>query len=460
MDAFDRIIGYSRIKCELRQVADSLKNGEVYARLGVKAPQGMLLYGEPGVGKTLMASALIEESGRPVFPCRKDEPNGDFIRLIKETFLKAAEEAPSIVFLDDMDKFANGDESRPDSEEYVTVQSCIDEVKGRNVYVLATANSIRALPRSLRRAGRFDRVVEIQAPRGRDAELITAHFLEGKKFTGGIDPRPIARIMDGRSTAELETVINEAGIYAGYERAESITMEHFMRACLKLIFGSDAADPDYDDDDYFSGAACSAEEGCFDTDPGSSCGSGADPEADGADGSRKAPFAIALHEAGHTVIHEALCPESVTLVCAEKDRGFTHYYRTGVDANTWTCARIIGSLGGLAAVEMKNGVLDWGSSSDLDQAFRYARGLVGDQCACGFSLHSYGYNDSEALKEKQEIATASEIERYYRRAKEILAANERLLYAVAEEVSRKGLLTMEDVSRLKEQNGIALFPAA
>ena len=83
------------------------------------------------MGKSLMASAIIEESGRPVFRCRKDEPNGDFVKKIKATFEKAVENAPSIVFLDDMDKFANGDEKHPDAEEYVTVQSCIDETKGK-----------------------------------------------------------------------------------------------------------------------------------------------------------------------------------------------------------------------------------------------------------------------------------------------------------------------------------------
>lgn len=182
MNAFDKIIGYSAIKKELRQISDTLKNKEVYVSLGVSAPKGLLLYGEPGVGKSLMASAILEESGRKVFTCRKDKPNGDFVKEIKATFDKAAENAPSIVYLDDMDKFTNGDERHPDAEEYVTVQSCIDEVKGKQVFVLATANNIRCLPPSLRRAGRFDRKIEVSAPRGEDAEKIIAHYLKDKKF--------------------------------------------------------------------------------------------------------------------------------------------------------------------------------------------------------------------------------------------------------------------------------------
>ena len=214
MKAMDKIIGYSNIKCELRQIADTLKNRDAYEKLGVSSPRGLLLYGEPGVGKSLMASAIIEESGRKAFICRKDKPNGDFVKHIKEIFDKAADNAPSIVFLDDMDKFTNGDERHPDAEEYVTVQSCIDEIRsrGKEVFVLATVNNIRNLPRSLYRAGRFDRIIEVEAPRGKDAEDIVAYYLSNKKFVENIDTKTIARIMNGRSCAELETVINEAGL--------------------------------------------------------------------------------------------------------------------------------------------------------------------------------------------------------------------------------------------------------
>lgn len=93
MNAFDKIIGYNSIKNELRQISDTLKSRDSYDRLGVKAPRGLLLYGDPGVGKSLMASAVIEEGGRKVFVCRKDKPNGDFVKEIKATFDKAIKNA-------------------------------------------------------------------------------------------------------------------------------------------------------------------------------------------------------------------------------------------------------------------------------------------------------------------------------------------------------------------------------
>ena len=216
MSKFDMIIGYGAVKKDLLQIADTLKNQEHYKKLGVSAPRGLLLYGEPGVGKSLMATAVIEASGRQALVCRKDQPDGDFVKQIKETFDQAVENAPSIVLLDDMDKFSNGDPRHPDTEEYVTVQSCIDEVKGKEVFVLATVNNMRCLPRSLHRAGRFDRVVEIDTPHGHDAAEIIDHYLKSKKVVADVDVKTIARIMDGRSCAELETVIHEAGLSAGY----------------------------------------------------------------------------------------------------------------------------------------------------------------------------------------------------------------------------------------------------
>lgn len=89
MSKFDMIIGYTATKKELKQIADTLRNRDVYDKLGVSAPRGLLLHGQPGVGKSLMASAIIEASERPAFVCRKDKPNGDFVKEIKATFDKA-----------------------------------------------------------------------------------------------------------------------------------------------------------------------------------------------------------------------------------------------------------------------------------------------------------------------------------------------------------------------------------
>ncbi len=428
MSKFDKIIGYSAVKKELKQIADTLKNREIYAKLGVSSPRGLLLYGEPGVGKSLMASAVIEESGRKAFVCRKDQPNGDFVKVIKSTFEKAIENAPSIVLLDDMDKFANGDERHPDAEEYVTVQSCIDEAKGKEVFVLATVNNMRCLPRSLHRAGRFDRVIEIDTPRGKDALAIIAHYLKNKKVVDNVDAKTIARIMDGRSCAELETVINEAGLYAGYERADFITMDHFMEALMRTVFDVPATTDDLDDEDFYASLA----------------------------DSNSFASQIVYHEAGHAVVSEVLCPDSVTLVSAHnrggRSGGFTDYYNTKEHSPLyWAKSRIVGALGGIAAIEQKFGILDVGGEHDLDQAFDNTMRLVVNTCTSGFHLHSSGYGDTECLKSEQEKAISAEVEKFYRKAKEIISLNAEFFEKVAVALAKKKLLSAVDIQKIKSE---------
>lgn len=183
MYKFDRIIGYDAIKNELLQICDMIKNKEVYKKLGAKLPQGILLYGKPGLGKRLMAKSIIEESGLKTYTIRKNKGNGDFIAYITETFQTAKEHAPSIVFLDDMDKFANEDSNHCDTEEYVAVQSGIDEVKHCGVFVIATVNEIWKLPKSLKRSGRFDRKIEVRPPSDNDANRIISYYLSKRYFS-------------------------------------------------------------------------------------------------------------------------------------------------------------------------------------------------------------------------------------------------------------------------------------
>lgn len=428
MKEFEKIIGYDAVKQELIRISDVLANKEEYQKLGATSPRGLLLHGDPGVGKTMMSSALISASGRKAFICRKDKPNGDFIKAIKKTFADAKAAAPSIVFLDDMDKFTNGDDRHPDAEEYVTVQSCIDDIKGKEVFVLATANSLRALPRSLLRAGRFDRVIEVDNPHGEDAIKIIEHYIKKKKFVDGIDASVVAKIMDGHSCAELETVINAAGLYAGFERSDVITTDHFMKACLHTVFNVPS--------EVLNATA---------------------PKTDLSN--RKDQRArVIYHEAGHATIAEVLNPGTVTLISAYnrvgRSGGFTSYYRSCEnDLTENRYSQICGSLGGMAALEQKYGIIDTGTANDLQRAFRSVWDFVTDNCSCGFELHcnSFNYGDSEELKSKQEHAVAHEVERWYRKTKEILAVNHELFEAIAYELSQKGVLTAADVERIKQK---------
>ena len=431
MKEFDRIIGYSAEKKELEQIADCLKNREVYESLGVKAPSGLLLHGEPGVGKTLMSNCLIEASGLKAFVCRKNKPNGEFVNEITKTFETAEKNAPCIVFLDDMDKFTNGDEHHRDAEEYVTVQSCIDSVKNKGVFVLATANSLHCLPRSLLRAGRFDRRLVINAPKGKDAIEIISHYLDGKTLAENIDRSYIARLMDGESCAKLETLINEAGIYAGYDRAEKISMSHFMRAYLRDTYGRDCDDGCDDfDDDY-----CDLTDKLTDT---------------------------VWHEAGHTVVSEVLYPGSVTLVSVSGSEGsgkggFTSYCNiNALSPLEYSKVRVISSLAGAAVIEQKFGTPCSGASRDYEQAFRAVNEMISSDCVCGLHLHASMFDNSERLNSTIEQTVAAEVQRYYLKAKEIIAKNSEFLEKTALALAQKKLLTTPEIEVIRKKCKIIL----
>lgn len=225
MNTFDKVIGYESIKNELLQICDMIHHPEFYTALGAKLPQGVMLYGAPGLGKTLLAKCFIEESGLRTFTVRRNKSANDFVEEIIQTFRQASANAPAIVFLDDMDKFANEDDSRRDAEEYVAVQSGIDEVKDAGVFVLATVNEIHKLPPSLKRSGRFDRKIEVLPPTSADAETIIRHYLRNKKLSDSIRVQDVAMMITYSSCAELETILNESAIRAAYRRSACIEME-------------------------------------------------------------------------------------------------------------------------------------------------------------------------------------------------------------------------------------------
>lgn len=122
MRALDKVIGYSPIKKELFIIIDVLNNPDKYTKLGVSIPNGVMLEGEPGIGKTLMAASFVEECNRTAYVIRKNKPDGAFVDYIREIFEEAMNNEPSMILLDDMDKFANEGYSHRDAEEYVTVQ--------------------------------------------------------------------------------------------------------------------------------------------------------------------------------------------------------------------------------------------------------------------------------------------------------------------------------------------------
>ena len=148
--------------------------------------------------------------------------------------------------------------------------------------------------------------------------------------------------------------------------------------------------------------------------------------------------------------------KSVTLVsacCTSGDvRGFTSYYNDNSKTSLyWEKSRIIGSLGGIAAIEQKFGISDLGCERDLDQAFDRVNDLIVQTCTSGFRFHNNNYSNSERLMSEQEQAVAAEVEKYYRKAKEILSANWEFFEKIAVALAQKKLLSTVDIQKIKSE---------
>lgn len=405
--AFEEIIGYDRVKDELKRFCDVLENSKRYEALGVSLPSGILFFGEPGIGKSMMAKAFIETTGLKSFTIRKDRSDGDFTDKIRKTFEQARKEEKSIVLLDDMDKFANEDDEHPDAEEYIAVQACIDDSVGTGVFVIATINNRRRLPKSLLRTGRFDKIIEMKAPEYEDTLKLTKHFLKDRKHEEDVDAEEIARIMTGKPVSDLKTVINDAGISAGYEGRAAVSQKDILGSIVRLIFES---------------PECEAkDDGEFDR--------------------------VLVHELGHVITAEMLEPGSVTLVSVESyngDIGGVTMIRP-LKQNKLTPEALekeaTWALGGRAATEIVFGEPDVGSGEDLRSAAGAIEKLIDTEALHGFEAYYKLFAYEGQMADKKAVIVAHAMEDCYRKAKKIIAENRDLLSALADALKREKTLT-------------------
>lgn len=420
MSAFDKIIGYEEQKRELLRYCDVMKNREKYIKLGVSIPMGILLEGKPGLGKSTMARCFIEECGCNSYTIRKNMPDGDFVKHIRATFEKARENAPAIVFLDDLDKFANEDRMHRDAEEYVVTQACIDDCRDCDIMVIATVNDIHDFPDSLIRSGRFDKIISIEMPCAEDAVKILKYYLESKHCLENIDVEEIAMIVGGFSCATMETVINDAGIIAGFEGRNRISHKDIIRACLREIYSVPESVEPEDLSDLKE---------------------------------------IAIHEAGHAVIMETYKEGSVGLISISGSK----HGEKGITVRALRNKRIhsfvereqevISELGGKAATEIVNGQVDVGCMSDIADCYEDVRFLVDHICSLGFDAYATA-DSSDYVKEMKDRRVTEFLNRYYQEAKRILIANRDFLDAIVAELMDKKTLSYKDIRIIRDKNMI------
>ncbi len=443
MNAFDKVIGYNDIKAELLQICDMLKNREKYEQFGAKFPHGIILHGKPGVGKTLMANAFIKESGLPCYTVRRKDASPYFTKEIEKAFCDARENAPAIVFLDDMDKFSNEDDRHTDAEEYVAIQACIDESAGQDVFVLATVNNIHKLPDSLIRAGRFDRELRFYSPKRSDARKIVEYYLSDKKLSEEANLDDFVKMMTYNSCSELETIINDAAIRAAYAGKDVIEMNDLAASVLTI---------QYNINSRLNKPGARRRRRRFED----FCDEEDDAVVENEPVSALEKRKVALHEAGHLVASEILKRGSVGLATICPNASSKGFIYKCVDTNSRS-AEILISLAGKAAVELYYfDACASGCESDISSAVKLIRSGITYSGTHGFSVvqtslgDDYDHYYSDNYKNSIEILTKTELEKYMRKAREIMMKNRAFLEKVTDALLEKEVLLASDIKSIRE----------
>lgn len=245
---FDNVAGLENAKADLREITDYLKNTERYRKLGAKIPRGILLMGPPGTGKTLLARAVAGEAGAPFFSISGSEFIEMFVGVgasrVRDMFESAKKEAPSIIFIDEIDSVGRargtGLGGGHDEREQ-TLNQILGEMDGFDpheaVVVLAATNRPDVLDPALLRPGRFDRKTTLDMPdKKARIEILKIHTRD-VILADDVDMDRLASLTVGFSGADLENMINEAALLAGRENKEEVDMTSLLGARDKIVLG-------------------------------------------------------------------------------------------------------------------------------------------------------------------------------------------------------------------------------
>lgn len=435
-ETFDSVAGATEAKEELQDVIDFLRNPEKYRRLGAKITRGVLLIGEPGNGKTLLAKAVAGEANCPFFSIS----GSDFIEVfvgvgaarVRDLFAEARKKSPSIIFIDEIDAvgrhrgsgMGGGNDEREQTLNQLLTEMDGFQTMGTSVIVIAATNRPDVLDKALLRPGRFDRQVEVPYPDLVSREQILRLHAKEVQIDPSVDMAKIARGTPGFTGADLANLINEAAILASKVNAPLVTTPFFEEARDKVMLGKERKTLILTEDE------------------------------------RKL---TAYHEAGHALVQLMLPKNSdplhkVTIVPRGQALGVTHSLPER-DKYTQTkeemLAKITMALGGRAAEEIVFNEVTTGAQSDFKMATGIARSMICDYGmseAMGPMVYrhqqdgSADYSEATAQKIDQEILGV--LSRSYDQAKQILVGQRDKLDLLAHELLAKETLFAADIYTL------------
>ena len=423
---FDDVAGVDEEKEELEEIVEFLKNPKKYTDMGARIPKGVLLVGQPGTGKTLLAKAVAGEAGVPFFIIS----GSDFVEMfvgvgasrVRDLFEQAKKNSPCIIFIDEIDAVGRqrgaGLGGGHDEREQ-TLNQLLVEMDGfaanEGVIVLAATNRPDVLDKALLRAGRFDRQIVVGMPDVKAREQILEVHSRKKRLADDVDLKVIAKNTSGFAGADLENVLNEAALLAARRNLNEIGMKEIEDAMVKVTMG---------------------------------------PEKKTKVRSEKENRLVAYHEAGHAVVSHYLTTQDpvhqISIVPRGMAGGYTMYRPTedkSFMSKTEMEENIVSLLGGRVAEALILNDVSTGASNDIERATKIARSMVTqygmsdrigtitlgqgqEEVFLGRDLaHAKEYSEETAAVIDEE--TKRIVDTGYNRAKQILSENIDKLHKVA-----------------------------
>ena len=442
---FDDVAGVDEEKEELEEIVEFLKTPKKFTDMGARIPKGVLLVGQPGTGKTLLAKAVAGEAGVPFFSISGSEFVEMFVGVgasrVRDLFEQAKKNAPSIIFIDEIDAVGRqrgaGLGGGHDEREQ-TLNQLLVEMDGfgtnEGVIVLAATNRPDVLDKALLRPGRFDRQIVVSAPDVKAREQILEVHSRKKKLAEDVDLKTIARNTSGFAGADLENVLNEAALLAARRNLQSIGMKEIEDAMVKVTMG---------------------------------------PEKKTRVRSEKENKLVAYHEAGHAVVSRYLPTQDkvhqISIVPRGMAGGYTMYRPTedkSFVSKTEMEENIVSLLGGRVAEKLILDDISTGASNDIERATQISKAMVTkygmsdrvgtitfgadqEEVFLGRDLaHAKDYSEETAAIIDEEVKKI--IDAGYERATKILSEHIDKLHAVAKVLIEKEKIDGDEFDKIFE----------